>query len=493
MGKPPRTKKGPMMAALLLGAFVSLLNETLLNNAYPALMREFGIASSTVQWLSTGYMLVIGVLVPVTALLQQWFTTRQMVLSAMSLFLAGTVVGAAAPGFVPLLAGRVLQALGTGLLLPVLMTTILYLFPPERRGGAMGTIGLVVMFAPAIGPTLSGLVVDALSWRWLFYLVVPLAILSLVASAAYLGNFSERTRPKADPVSLMLSPIGFGGIVYGFSRAGEAGWADPATYGTLLIGGAAFLLFARRQFVLKEPLLELRAFRYPMFAKTMALLFLMMMIMFAFMILLPMYLQSVLLLSAFASGLAMMPGGILNGVLSPVSGKLFDRYGPRALILPGLALMALAAGLFASVGSGADAVAATLLYALLLTGFALAMMPAQTTGLNQLPRHLYPHATSIISTLQQVAGATGTALFVGILSSGASKYRDSSGSSADSSAAFLAGMQDAFAVGAILALAALVLGLFVKRGREPDSAEAARPGAALRGQPPESLEREPIR
>ncbi|RAV19578.1 MFS transporter [Paenibacillus contaminans] len=459
-------RRGPIVAALIIGAFVSILNETLLNIAFPELMKEFGVTAVTIQWLSTSYMLVIGILVPVTALLQQWFTTRQMFLSAMSIFLTGSVICAAAPWFGMLLIGRIVQALGTGLMLPVLMTTILVIFPPEKRGGAMGLIGLVIMSAPAVGPTLSGVIVDSLSWRWLFYLVIPLAAFSIVFAGIYLRNVSVLTKPKVDVLSILLSTIGFGGIVYGFSKAGEGSWSEPEAYWTIAAGGVSLLLFIWRQLAVKEPLLELLTFKYPLFSLAMALILILMMMIFAVMIILPLYLQTVLLLTAFHAGLAMMPGGIVNGIMAPVSGHLFDKFGPRALVIPGLALAALAAGLFIGVDSSTGTGYVILLHVVLLAGFSMVMMPVQTTGLNQLPRHLYPHGTAIISTLQQVAGAIGTALFISILASGSKAYLEASDDPASRGEAvngFVAGMQDAFITGFVLALLALAIGFFVKR------------------------------
>lgn len=459
-------RRGPVVAALIIGAFVSILNETLLNIAYPELMKQFGVTDSTVQWLSTGYMLVIGILVPVTALLQQWFTTRQMFLSAMTAFLLGTVVCATAPWFGMLLFGRIIQAVGTGLMLPVLMTSILMIFPSEKRGAAMGLIGLVIMFAPAVGPTLSGLIVDSLSWRWLFYLVIPLALFSIVFAGNYLRNVSALTKPKVDVVSILLSSVGFGGIVYGFSQAGEGSWAEPEMYGTIVAGGISLILFIWRQLIVKEPILELRVFQYPLFSLVMLLTLLLMMLIFAVMIILPLYLQTVLGMTAFISGLALMPGGILNGVMAPVSGKLFDKFGPRVLVIPGLVLVALSTGLFIGVGSAADPTYIILLHVALLAGFSTVMMPAQTTGLNQLPRHLYTHGTAIINTLQQIAGALGTALFISILSSGKRAYLNASeepASPVEAVNGFVAGMQNAFIAGFILSLAALAIGLFIKR------------------------------
>lgn len=197
-------KRKPIVAALIIGAFIAVLNETMLQIAFPDLMRDFSVPITTVQWLSTVYMLVVGILVPITALLQQWFTTRQMFLSATIFFLIGTIVCSIAPSFSILLAGRVVQALGTGLMLPVLMNTMMLIFPPERRGSAMGIIGLVVMFAPAIGPTLSGLIIDTLSWRWLFYLVIPIAVFSMLFTATYLINVSDVTKPKVDYLSISI-------------------------------------------------------------------------------------------------------------------------------------------------------------------------------------------------------------------------------------------------------------------------------------------------
>ncbi|WP_145950369.1 DHA2 family efflux MFS transporter permease subunit, partial [Paenibacillus sp. Y412MC10] len=292
---------------------------------------------STLQWLATGYMLVVGVLAPASALLVQWFTTRQMFLGAMMLFTIGTLVCSIAPEFSVLLVGRLLQAAGSGLMLPVMMNTILVLYPPEKRGAAMGSIGLVIMFAPAIGPTLSGLILDSLQWRWLFYLVLPFAIFSIVFAFIYLKNVSQPTKPKVDVISIILSTIGFGGIVYGFSSSGEGsgGWTNPQVYITVLVGAVALLLFVLRQFKVKEPLMDLRSFRFPMFTLTALLLIIIMMTLFSSMALLPFLFQGALGMTVFASGLLMLPGSLLNGLMSPLTGKLFDKFGPRALVIPG--------------------------------------------------------------------------------------------------------------------------------------------------------------
>ncbi|WP_240545839.1 DHA2 family efflux MFS transporter permease subunit [Paenibacillus artemisiicola] len=459
-------KRGPIVAALIIGAFVAILNETLLNIAFPDLMIEFNISPATIQWLSTAYMLVIGILVPVTALLQQWFTTRQMFLSAMILFLAGTIICGASPVFEMLLVGRVVQALGTGLMLPVMMNTILVIFPPEKRGGAMGMIGLVIMFGPAIGPTLAGLIIDQLDWRWLFYLVIPLAAFSVAFAAAYLRNVSDITKPKVDVLSILLSTVGFGGIVYGFSKAGEGSWTDPVVVWTIAVGAVGVVLFVIRQLLVREPIMDLRAFKFPMFSLVTVMMLVLMMTLFSTMILLPLFLQTALLMTAFKAGLTLMPGGIINGVMAPVSGKLFDKFGPRVLVVPGLILVLLAVWLFTDISVDTTAGYVVTLHIILLVGISLVMMPAQTTGLNQLPRQLYPHGTAILNTLQQVAGAIGTALFISIMSSGTKDFMTKS-PNATPAEGLVAGLQDAFLIGFFIGLVALVLGFFIKRVTAP--------------------------
>ncbi|MDP4098737.1 DHA2 family efflux MFS transporter permease subunit [Paenibacillus sp. P96] len=469
-------KRGPIMFALIIGLFVAALNETLMGNALPELMKSFEVSAATVQWLSTAFMLVVGVLVPVTAILQQWFTTRKIFLSAMSLFFVGTVIAAVSPTFSVLLIGRIIQAIGTGMLLPLVMNVIMAIYPPEKRGGAMGTLGLVVMFAPAIGPTVSGLIVDGLSWRWLFYLVIPFALLSVMIGAAVLKNVSEVTKPRVDFLSIVLSTIGFGGIVYGFSSAGEHGWSEPAVIWTITAGSVALLLFVWRQLVLEQPVMDLRAFKYPTFALVAVLLFVLMMTFFSSAIMLPMFMQGVLMVTAFKSGLILLPGGIINGFMAPVSGKLFDKFGPRVLVIPGLVIAVISLWQFTRFDETTSTGFLVTIHIALMIGIALVMMPAQTAGLNQLPNHLHPHGTAILNTLQQVSGAIGTALYISIMSSGQKQYLSgaSNPQAPEEMANGLAfGINNAFWFGVIIALVALVLSLFLRKGKSPEQEQSA--------------------
>ncbi len=465
-------KRLPILITLVIGAFFSILNETLLNIAFVDLTIDLNVSYTTIQWLSTSYMLVVGILIPISALLVQWFTTRQMFLGAMILFSLGTLVCALAPDFSVLLGGRIIQAFGTGLMLPVMMNTILVLYPPEKRGAAMGSIGLVIMFAPAIGPTLSGLILESLDWRWLFYLVFPFGVISVIIAAIFLKNVTDVTKPKVDILSIILSTIGFGGIVYGFSSAGgeNSGWSSPEVYLTLIAGGIALLLFIWRQLVSKEPMLNLRAFLSPMFSLTTVLLIIVMMALFSTLMLLPIYLQKGLLLTAYTSGLLLLPGGILNGFLSPVTGKLFDKFGPRVLVVPGAAILVVVMWLFTQIDLDTSKGTIILYHCIMMVAISMIMMPAQTNGLNQLPRKYYPHGTAILNTLQQVSGAIGVAFFISMMSAGTKDYLTTSSDPTapiEQALALNAGIHNAFYIGMMFAIVGLVLSFFVKRTHAP--------------------------
>ncbi|WP_343069273.1 MDR family MFS transporter [Lysinibacillus agricola] len=459
-------KRTPIMVALMTGAFVATLNETLLGNALPVLMNEFQVGATTIQWLTAAYLLVVGALIPVTALIQQWFTTRQLFFISMITFLIGTIVAALAPTFMLLLVGRVVQAIGTGLIIPLLMNTLLMIYPAEKRGSIMGILFLIFTFAPAIGPTLSGIVIEALDWRWLFYIVIPITLLSFIIGYFYLVNVTELTKSKVDILSIILSTLGFGGVVYGFSATGNGGWSDPQVYWPIVIGSLALILFVVRQLRISNPILELRTFKFPMFSLSIILLIIVMMSMFATTTLLPMFMQSVLLVTAFQSGLTMLPGSVVNGLMSPITGKLFDRFGARIIIIPGLLIVSIALYLFTRFTLESTTLQITITHCLLMIGVALVLVPVQTYGLNQITSEYYPHGSAIFSTLQQVAGAIGTSLFIATMSARSRSHLAQSTDSNDVTqqlTASVAGYSDTFMLGFIISIIAVVVSLFIRK------------------------------
>ncbi|MCA0971979.1 DHA2 family efflux MFS transporter permease subunit [Halobacillus litoralis] len=464
----PNFKVKPIMFSLIIGAFFAILNETLLNIALTTLMDVFDIPEPVVQWMVTGFLLVMGILIPVSALLLQTYTTRQMFLGTMTIFTVGTVVCAVAPNFGVLLTGRLLQAVGTGLLIPIIFNTFLLIFPPERRGGVMGMVGLVIMFAPAIGPTLSGVIVDNLGWRFLFITVIPFALFSILFGWKYLRNVGEVTKPKVDILSIALSTLGFGGIVLGFSLAGkgDSSLLDPGVLTLLIAGLISLVFFTFRQLKLEEPLLDVRVFKFPMYSIAVVLFIILIMAMFSSEIILPMFMQGPLALSPQTAGMILLPGALLNGLLSPVMGKLFDKFGPRVMIIPAAGILTATMFSLSRVTADTPIWQMVLSYMFIMLSISAIMMPAQTNGLNQLPKKLYPHGTAIMNTLQPVSGAIGVAVFISLLTSRQQAYlsqADNAASEAAMSQATVVGVEFVYLIAFFITAIGFIVSLFIKR------------------------------
>lgn len=476
LSEDPGAKVMPIMLSLIIGAFFAILNETLLNIALTTLMDEFEVTVTSVQWMATGFMLVMGVVIPISAMLLQWFTTRQMFLGTMITFTIGTIICASAPVFSVLLFGRVLQAVGTGLLTPIIFNTFLLIYPPRRRGAVMGVVGLVIMFAPAIGPTLSGVIVEYLGWRFLFITVIPFAIFSILFAYKYLINVSEVTKPKIDYFSLVLSTIGFGGVVFGFSSAGEhdAGFLAPVVFIPIIVGFIGLVLFTLRQLKLKEPILDMRVFKFPMYTLSVILFVIVIMAMFASEIILPIYMQGPLALTAATAGLILLPGSLLNGLLSPLMGRLFDKFGPRVLMIPASIVLAVVMFVFSRLNAETPIWLLIGCYVLLMISIAAMMMPAETNGLNQLPKQLYPHGTAIMTTLQPVAAAIGVSLFISILNARQSFFLKNAANPGDPetiSHAMVAGVELVYLIALGFVLVSVVITFFVYRATPKEMPE----------------------
>ncbi|WP_064092955.1 MDR family MFS transporter [Rossellomorea aquimaris] len=462
-----------ILITFMIGAFFAILNETLLNIALTELMAVFNVDAPTVQWLATGFMLVMGVLMPISALLIQWFTTRQMFIGVMTVFLLGTIIAACAVNFPMLLTGRMIQAIGTGLLIPVIMNALLLIYRPEVRGKIMGTFGLVIMFAPAIGPTLSGVIVDFLGWRWLFITVIPFAVFSILFALKYLQNVGEVTRPSVDVFSIILSTIGIGGIVYGFSSAGEdpEGFMSIKIILIISISIISIVLFTVRQLKLEEPLLDVRVFQYKSYLRGVSIFVIVIMAMFASEIVMPMYLQGPLGYSAKVAGLLLLPGALLNGLMSPTMGALFDKYGPRKLIIPGTVTLVGVMIFFSNINPSTPIWLFVFAYIVLMLSISAILMPAQTNALNELPKKLYPHGTAIANTLQPVAGALGVSVFVSIMTQSRMQFLEEQTVPTTEklmSEAMTLGVHHAYWFALGLTGVAFIISLFIRKAIAPD-------------------------
>jgi DHA2 family lincomycin resistance protein-like MFS transporter len=458
-------RTGPVIALLVASAFVVILNETIMSVALPSLMVDLDITAATAQWLTTGYLLTMAVVIPLTGYLLERFPLRRVYLAAMSLFTAGTLIAALAPGFDMLLAGRIVQASGTAIMMPLLFTTVLSIVPPNRRGRMMGVISIVIAVAPAVGPTVSGIILSALDWRWMFWLVLPIAVLALVLGAIWVRNVTETQKVRFDALSVVLSALGFGGLIFGLSSIGEAasGHAPVPVWIPLVVGAASLVAFVVRQLRLQRTdsaLLDLRTFRSRSFSLAIILVVVVMAALFGSLVLLPIYLQQVLGLDTLTVGLMLLPGGILMGVIAPVVGSLFDKYGPTPLVIPGMAVAAAALWGMATFGSDTPIAWIVAVHMALNLGLGFVFTPLLTSALGSLPRPLYPHGSAIVGTLQQVAGAAGTALFVTLMSVTAAAEI---ASGEDAVAATASGIHSAFLVGAVIASAAVILACFVRK------------------------------
>ncbi|MFC4640189.1 MDR family MFS transporter [Deinococcus hohokamensis] len=454
---------------LLIATFVVILNETIMNVALPRLMTDLRITASTAQWLSTAFMLTMAVVIPVTGFLLQRLSTRTVFLTAMTLFSVGTLLAAVSPGFVPLLLARIVQACGTAIMLPLLMTTVLTLVPERGRGAVMGQISIVISVAPAIGPTISGLILQALSWRFMFLFVLPIALGALAYGARMLGNVGTPRRLTLDLVSVPLSALGFGGLVYALSRLGEApgGLSNPTVSGPLLLGSASLVAFLWRQVLLGRqgtPLLDLRAFRFPMFTLGVGLMVIAMMALFGGAILLPLYLQNLRGLNTLQTGLLLLPGGLLMGLLAPPIGRWYDRVGPRPLVVPGTLLMTLVLFALGRIDTATPIWTLLALHLALSGGLALLFTPVFTSALGPLPPQLHSHGSAILSTLQQVAGAAGTALLVTLMAGRAGSLMTQGVAPLP---AQVEGLHLAFTVSGAIATLAVGLALLLRRAPQP--------------------------
>lgn len=461
-----------VLRTLVVAAFVVILNETVLVNALPELMTSLRIDERAAQWLSTGFMLTLAVVIPTTGWLLQRLGVRSSFRLAMSLFVVGTTLATVAPTFPVLLLARVVQASGTAIMMPLLMTTLMTLVPPHARGRVMGNVMLAISVAPALGPAVSGVVLQWLSWRWLFGLVLPIAVLVALLGlrALRVAEVSDQDGPQAplDAVSVLLTAVGFGSLVFGLAEAGGGATTDgssplvPAP-AALAVGALGLALFVWRQLVLQRtgsPLLDLRVLLHRQYAVSLALGSVAFMALMGVMILLPLYLQEVRGLSVLETGLLLMPGGLTMGLMGPRVGRWFDAVGARPLVLPGaLVLLASLAGMTAATLYGPwwtfllSHVAASI-------GLALMMTPAFTGGLGALPPHLYPFGSAMLGTVQQVAAAAGTALSIAVLA-----WRQTALAQAGAGAAVAldGGVRAALVMGVVLSV--VVVGLaFLVRG-----------------------------
>ncbi|WP_336640699.1 MDR family MFS transporter [Microbacterium sp. USHLN272] len=450
---------------LLVAAFVAILNETTMGIAIPHLNTDLGIPPELGQWLTSAFMLTMAVVIPTTGFILQRFTTRQVFIAAMISFSLGTLVSLIAPGFAVLLVGRVIQAVGTGIMMPLLMTTIMNVVPPQSRGRMMGRVGMVISLAPATGPVLAGAVLEVFNWRALFAIILPIALIALAMGIRWMTNLGETRRMPLDVVSIPLAALGFGGIVFGISQLGGEGAGAGATTGViaLVVGVVSLGLFVWHQLVLQrvdDALLDLRVFRSTNFTFSVIIMSILALSMFGTLTLLPQYLQNVVGLESFSAGLILLPGSVLMGLLGPIMGRVYDARGTRPLLIPGTILVSAALFFYSTVSEHTEWWVLVIVQAVMSVGLAMSFTPLFSASLGSLQRSLYSHGSAVLNTMQQVAGAAGVAVLLvtysAILHSGEEQGLSTALAGAP-------GARMAFLIAAIISLAAVALSPFVRK------------------------------
>lgn len=449
-----------LMAVLLSGAFAAILNQTLLATAIPHIMTDLNLDADVAQWLQSVFMLVNGIMIPITAFLINKFSTRTLFFTAMSLFGIGTLICGISPSFPVLLTGRILQAAGAGIVMPLMQTILFLVYPRDQRGKAMGMFGLVISFAPAIGPTLSGWFIDIYPWRGLFYMILPIVAIDLIVAYFILRNVTEKTNPKLDMTSIILSTLGFGGLLYGFSAAGNSGWLSLAVILPIIIGAIALVLFIKRQNRLEEPILEFGVFKDRIFTLSTSLGMIVFMSMIGGAVILPIFMQTMLGFSAMESGMMLLPGALMMGIMSPVTGRLFDKYGAKWLAIIGLGMLTVTTLMFATLNTETTFTHLAVVNTFRMLGVAMVMMPVTTAGLNRLTNRLVPHGTAMNNTMRQVAGAVGTALLVSIMTNMARPEQGVEG--------MIHGVNMSFLFAGILAFIGFILAFRLRKNEDMD-------------------------
>ncbi|HHP7501980.1 TPA: DHA2 family efflux MFS transporter permease subunit [Staphylococcus aureus] len=489
--------RGKILAALLFGMFIAILNQTLLNVALPKINTEFNISASTGQWLMTGFMLVNGILIPITAYLFNKYSYRKLFLVALVLFTIGSLICAISMNFPIMMVGRVLQAIGAGVLMPLGSIVIITIYPPEKRGAAMGTMGIAMILAPAIGPTLSGYIVQNYHWNVMFYGMFIIGIIAILVGFVWFKLYQYTTNPKADIPGIIFSTIGFGALLYGFSEAGNKGWGSVEIETMFAIGIIFIILFVIRELRMKAPMLNLEVLKFPTFTLTTVINMVVMMSLYGGMILLPIYLQNLRGFSALDSGLLLLPGSLIMGLLGPFAGKLLDTIGLKPLAIFGIAVMTYATWELTKLNMDTPYMTIMGIYVLRSFGMAFIMMPMVTAAINALPGRLASHGNAFLNTMRQLAGSIGTAILVTVMTTQTTQHLSAFGEELDKTnpvvqdhmrelasqyggqegamkvllqfvnkLATVEGINDAFIVATIFSIIALILCLFLQSNKK---------------------------
>ena len=457
-------KRSLIFLNIVVSCIASSMLATALTTALPSIIADFSITVTMGQWLTSGYSLAMGIIMPLTAFLITRFPTKRLYLCGLALTIAGLVLCVVAPNFPFLMAARILQASGNGILSAMAQVIILSIYPPEKRGTAMGWYGLSIGAAPVIAPTLAGILVDSFGWRSIFYLAIAIMGVSLVCALAVFENVLDTVKKRFDTVSFVLSAFAFGGITLGVGSIGSAPFVSGSVLGVLAVGVVAGIVFVIRQLKASEPFLELRILKNKSYAVSVAGSMLLYLVVMGSTILMPLYVQTILGRSATLSGLVVLPGSLASVIVSPFAGKIYDRIGIKPLFVCGGAAMLLSNFSLFFIRISTGVWVSAVCNVVRNISIACLMMPLVTFGTDAIGAANTAHGTALLTSLRTIAGAIGTAVFVGIMN-----FVAQNSAAVHGAQALMHGFNVAFLWMGLASTLLLLLGMFgiSGKGREP--------------------------
>ncbi len=481
---PAATAKQQNPAAILFvaafAAFLATFNETFLNVGFAPIMEALSVDVSTVQWLATAYMLGAAVMVPVSAFAYRSFPTRPLFCATTALLVVGSIIGGLAPNFAVLLVGRIVQALGTGMLIPIGMNITLEVAPREKLGTYMGIMGAMTTLGPSSSVILAGLILAIAPWNMLLWVFAALSLICLLCGAFILRDIAHLTHPKLDAASVALIGVALIGILYGVSTifAGSV----PVAVGAAVVGVIALVFFVKRQGTLAEPLIDLRPLKIPPFAVGVIANMLSLVTIFAMNIIVPTFMQSVLGTPPLVASLTLFPAILCSCAASPLAGRIYDKHGPGILLPVGFACIAVFSVLTALFIATASPVLLAIIYIPVICGSALIIGPVQSFALSKLPPEMNPHGVTVMSTGFQIAGCFGSSVFTGVYALVGASAAASGVAAAE---AATSGMVASGVLVGVFALVGFFLALWIRRAAAKpivDAAPQAAWGEAVEGE-----------
>ncbi|MBE9914045.1 DHA2 family efflux MFS transporter permease subunit [Paenibacillus donghaensis] len=464
------------LLAVVIGTFMVILDSTVVNVAIPTLVDNFDSTLHTIQWSVTAYTLSLSAVIPLAGWMSDKFRAKRVFLVSIGLFTFGSVLCAFAQTPSQLISFRILQGLGGGMVSPIGMAMVYRIAPPEKRGTIIGMFGIPMLLAPALGPVLSGWLVEYVSWQWIFLINLPIGILGIVIGNKFLPNFPGHEAPHLDILGMILGPIAFALITFGISE-GSVSWTSVRALSGLIIGGAALAAFIVSCLIKEQPLLELRVFKSSDFTRGIVASWIMQTALFGTVLLFPLLLQQVKHYSPLATGLILLPQAAGSMIFMPLAGRIFDKVGARPPLIAGMTLIT--GGLFFMSFLQSDTPLAYMMITLFLlgSGMGLSMMSLNTHVLNATPRHLVSRVTPLTSASQQVVTSLAIAGFTGYLSSRMTVHLSQVSAKQGMLEAGIASFRETFFAAACIACAGLVLSFFIRKPK-PVPAEASEPEMA---------------